>query len=166
MLTEYIIEHKRIAYRSESTLGQVFLPVPFSAKPFCYTLEDTVRAFGIKVMKDTAIPAHRYKVAVRISPKYGEVLVLYDRIEIRNGIDVYIVDNNGIYFEMILVHGGNDIDDTEGCILTCKNLVQTKDNEEFRIQGACHKELLNIIKPYIESGVSVYWNITNHPQKG
>ena len=166
MLTEYTIEHKRIAYEMRSTLGEVYLPVPFSGKPFCFTLEDTVRAFGIKVLKETAIPAHKYKVGIRTSPKYGEVLVLYDRIEQRGKETVYIIENNGVYFEYVLCHGGNDISHTEGCILTAKNRVATKADEDFKIQGACHKELLAIIKPYIESGVSVYWNITNQPQKG
>ena len=49
------------------TLGHLYVEAAFE----CYTLEDVVRAPGVKVAHETAIPAGRYQVVIMPSPKYN-----------------------------------------------------------------------------------------------
>jgi hypothetical protein len=71
-------------------------------KRFCYTLEDPVRFDGVKVYGKTAIPAGKYKVIVNMSPKFKKLLPRL--IDVPN-------------YTGVLIHGGNDVDDTLACIL-------------------------------------------------
>ena len=86
---------------------------------FCDTLEDVVRDLNKdgdlndededKIPKYTAIPFGRYRVIITKSPKFKR-----DLPEILN------VNN----FTSIRIHAGNDIDDTEGCILVGENKIK------------------------------------------
>jgi hypothetical protein len=75
-------------------------------KAECYTLEDQVRKLGPngegKEFGATAIPAGRYKVTIRHSPKFGKSMIAVNAVP---------------FFTGILIHGGNTINDTLGCIL-------------------------------------------------
>lgn len=104
------MELKVLRYSSseESTLGLLFIDGVFA----CYTLEDEHRA--IKVMGETRIPAGRYRVKLRA---YGGHHWRYLR---KYGVDFHqgmlqIMDVPG--FTDILIHKGNDDDDTAGCLL-------------------------------------------------
>ena len=88
----------RTDYTPERTIGELDI----DGKPFCFTLEDVVRPLGVKVKGQTAIPAGRYEVRDTFSPKYGR--------NIPQILDVPM-------FQGIRIHGGNDQDDTEGCLL-------------------------------------------------
>jgi hypothetical protein len=78
--------------------------------PFIYnTLEDTVRVLNSAadvVRGQTAIPAGRYKVIVNESPKFKRRLPRLLNVP---------------FFEGILIHRGNTVADTDGCILPGKN---------------------------------------------
>ena len=123
-----IVSLVRDTYSAQTTLGKVSI----NGEYFSESLEDTVRAFGIKVKGDTAISATEedkpFKLRVRESPKYGEVVIIYtedDGVTIKAG---------GIKFKYVLFHGGNDIDDTLGCVLIAKNRVNSE-----TIQGSQKK---------------------------
>lgn len=86
-----------------------------------YTLEDPVREMvdssgawywrpEFKKPKATAIPSGVYVLGVHRSPKFGKSLPL-----VRDVPD----------FAWILIHAGNDVDDTEGCILVGRFRDQT-----------------------------------------
>jgi hypothetical protein len=68
----------------------------------CWTLEDVVRADGLKVWGETAIPAGHYTVDITRSPRFKRDLPL-------------LLNVKG--FEGIRIHPGNTADDTQGCVL-------------------------------------------------
>ena len=98
MSNYFELQVTRTDYTDQSTIRQFDI----EGKPFCYTLEDVVRPRGIKIKGETAIPAGRYRVRNTLSAKFGKVLPQI--------MDVPM-------FEGIRIHGGNDKDDTEGCLL-------------------------------------------------
>lgn len=81
-----------------TTIGELYIDGKF----VCYTLEDEVRAPGVKVPHQTAIPAGVYRVIISMSNRFKKLLP-----EILN------VPN----FTGVRIHSGNSIADTEGCIL-------------------------------------------------
>lgn len=102
------IHLKRDVLTTDYTLGQVSI----DGIHFCYSLEDPVREeIGpdgyfwerrMKIPGKTAIPSGRYRVIAWQSPRFGRLLPM-----IQNVPD----------FVGVLMHGGNDVDDTEGCPL-------------------------------------------------
>ena len=163
LIMEHKIVQKRKWYKPQSTLSEVFLPVPYNGR-FGYILEDTVRAKGIKVAKFTAIPEGEYKVDIRYSNSFKrEVLVLYTKIIEKNGYKEYVIEKDGISFTYVLVHGGNTHHHSDACLLIAKNA--NTSGEDFVIQGTMENELFHIISSYIKNGDTVIWKITNEPQK-
>lgn len=70
---------------------------------FCFTLEDQVRPPGEKVPGKTAIPyGGPYEIQLLYSPKFKAVVP-------------HILGVPG--FTAIEIHPGNDVDDTDGCVL-------------------------------------------------
>lgn len=87
-----------------ATLGSLYIDDVWTF----WTLEDQLREIpgqpvsAWKVRGQTAIPAGRYRVVLRQSPRFGRVLP-------------WLQDVPG--FDWILIHAGNRHPDTEGCIL-------------------------------------------------
>lgn len=155
------IIHNRYRYYANSTIGEIFI----EGKRFCYTLEDTVRAHGIKVQNNTAIPANNYygyKVDIRHSPSFNrDMLILY------NLEDKETLSFGGITFKYVYAHGGNTNADTDGCILVAKNKGSHKVNGvlEGTIQGSMEHELFKIVSEWLSAGEEVIWLVTNFKQE-
>ena len=89
---------KRQIFTDKSTIGSLCIDDEFE----CYTLEDVVRAPGIKISGATAIPYGSYEVIIDYSPHFA-------------GNMPHVL--NVPMFEGIRIHSGNTSSDTEGCIL-------------------------------------------------
>lgn len=100
------IEVQRVAFRDTYTIGLLFL----DGVKICDTLEDKYRDLSkeAKVWGQTAIPEGVYKC----------VIVYWNKIK-RNVLALLNVPQ----FSGILVHGGYDQDNTEGCILVGYNTI-------------------------------------------
>ena len=143
------ILHLRIIreeFTSQTTVGKMYIDGHF----FGYTLEDTVRAFGIKVKGHTALPAYQYQVKLSFSPKYERMMPL-----IFNQSDES-VNAMGIQFKGIRFHGENQHSDTEGCFLIAKHHLTNE-----IIQGSLEKELSQIISEAESQGKQIALEILN-----
>lgn len=91
---------KRIALKDNYTIGKLYI----DGKYFCDTLEDAVR--DVKIKHQTAIPKGIYKVVLTASPRFKRILPRLLNVP---------------EFTGVLIHRGNTIDDTSGCILVGEN---------------------------------------------
>jgi len=97
----------------------------------CFVLEDTVRAPGVKVAKETAIPAGVYRVELTHSQRFGVVMPL-------------VCDVPG--FAGIRIHTGNTKDDTSGCLLVGRHVLLTGDAEYVVTESrAAYSELFAVL---------------------
>lgn len=90
------------------TEGELYL----NGKFFCFTLEDTDRDYNkdgdlddkdeSKIYGETAIPYGKYPIILNMSPRFKKIL---PRLQNVKG------------FDGVLIHGGNKVADTLGCIL-------------------------------------------------
>jgi len=87
------------------TIGRLFVDGVYE----CDTLEDTVRADGVKIAGQTAIPAGKYPVRITYSPRFKKMLPMLDNVP---------------NFTGVRIHTGNTAADTEGCILVGYNRVK------------------------------------------
>ena len=97
----------RYSENGESTLGLLFIDGKFE----CYTLEDEHQ--DIKIKAETRIPAATYKIELRTEgghhQRYSKKFPDFHK----GMLHVQDVPN----FKWILIHIGNDDDDTAGCLL-------------------------------------------------
>lgn len=91
---------KRIFKGETYTIGKLYVDGVY----VCDTLEDKVRE--VKIKHETAIPAGTYDIVLNLSARFKRVLPR-------------LLNVPG--FEGILIHPGNDKDDTSGCILVGEN---------------------------------------------
>lgn len=113
---------KRFAQNNESTLGLLYIERQFQ----CFTLEDQQQ--NEKVYGETRIPEGTYELQFRTQggfhQRYQERFQHSD-LEHKGMIELQDVPN----FKYILMHIGNEDDDTAGCILmgdTAQNPVSMK----------------------------------------
>lgn len=128
-------------FSARTTIGELYLNGEF----FSFTLEDTVRAFGIKVPGETAIPEGEYGCKITMSSRFGRDLPMVYTED--NG---YELINGGISFKGIRFHGGNTHRNTEGCILIAYNKL-----DENTIQGTSESDLIRKLRDYDEIELEV-----------
>ena len=93
-----ILNLVRDTFTDKTTIGKLYIDGVYQ----CETLEDTVRAKGVKVSGQTAIPRGTYQIVINFSHKNQKLMIQL--------LDVPM-------FEGIRIHSGNKAEDTEGCIL-------------------------------------------------
>jgi len=105
------ITDQRMLSTPDSTIGELTI----AENPFrCFILEDGKHE--PKIQGKTRIPADRYEI---ILVREGG---FYERYTKRFGKDHPIMAIIGVKgFTLIRIHMGNDVDDTEGCLLACSN---------------------------------------------
>lgn len=99
-----LLEVKRLYKKDTYTIGVLMV----DGEKFSDTLEDKVRDLKSekKVYGETAIPAGKYKVVMSISSKFKRVMPYLENVP---------------QFTGIMIHPGNTIKDTLGCILVGEN---------------------------------------------
>ena len=120
---------KRIALRSEYTIGKLYVDGEYVAD----TIEDTVRDLDkdgkfangeVKIPGKTAIPYGRYEITMKVkSPKYSN----FSKYSWAKKYDGYLPRLlNVLHFDGVLIHVGNSALDSEGCIIVGENKVVGK----------------------------------------
>ena len=116
---------KRTAKKQNYTIGDLYI----NGKWFSNTLEDTDRGLSntmpkeeikkLKVYEKTAIPSGSYRIDMStVSPKFKN----YSWAKPYNGKIPRLLNVPG--FEGVLIHPGNQEQDTLGCILVGRNTIK------------------------------------------
>lgn len=127
--------------RTPSTAGTTFGKLFIDKSFFSHTLEDEIRELqGIpveqwKVPDYTCIPSGRYRITLENSARFGP-----DTITV----------NDVPGFTAIRMHGGNDKDDTEGCIIVGDQI----NREKGTISGSQVHGVLKRLKDRIREGLA------------
>ncbi len=122
------IEVRRNFFLPTCTLGELLV----DGDHFGYTLEDRVRPAGEKVKGETAIPAGDYRVEIQPSPSFGRPMPYIKNVPM---------------FDRIMIHWGNTIADTQGCIIIGKIL----DTEKEMVLDS--RVAFNALYPKIEAAI-------------
>jgi hypothetical protein len=101
---------EEIGTTPNSTASQLFI----DGKPFCFVVEDGHR--DKKVASETRIPPGRYQVVKRTEGRFYEKY----KADFKHQFALHIINVPG--FEYILLHIGNTIKDTKGCLLVNRNI--------------------------------------------
>lgn len=91
---------KRFIHHPDSEIGRVFV----NDEHFCYSIEDARRT--TKIPGETCIPEGTYPLGTRWSPKFSP-RYNHEMIWVQDVPD----------YKYILIHTGNTVDDTEGCLI-------------------------------------------------
>jgi len=112
------LELIRYSSQKESTLGLLMNVTGSSKEFFCYTLEDEFR--NKKVWGETRIPDGTYEIKFRKKGGFNE------RYSKRFGTKHFgmLELQDVIGFKYVLIHIGNDDDDSSGCILLGDQSIQ------------------------------------------
>lgn len=142
------IDIARYNSKDDYTDGMLFINGLFQ----CFTLEDEDRT--VKVYGETRIPNGRYKVELRtVGGFHQRYLNRYGSNFHKGMLWVKDVPN----FEYILIHLGNDDDDTAGCLLV--GMIQNADEQGFvGSSSIAYKKIYPIIRDAILSGEEVWIN--------
>jgi len=130
----------RDVFTKDATHGKLYWNGDF----VCYTLEDVARPKGVKVKRETAIPEGLYEITISISNRF--------KTELPEILDVP-------QFTGIRMHGGNTIENTEGCPLVAHNRILGDD----KIYKKATAEVLAVLR---SAGGKSYIKVENLTQNG
>jgi hypothetical protein len=138
-----LIKVERFIHHPDCEISRVYVRDKF----FCFSIEDAART--TKIPKETCIPLGTYDLGVRFSPYFSPKL----------GHDMIWVQNVP-GFQYILIHTGNTITDTEGCLILGKTIgtLQGKD-------GIVRDAVLTSKPTYLDFYASVIDDIKKGGQK-
>ena len=100
---------RREVFDDDFTLGRLYVDTMHFG-PTCEDTDRKMEAGGVKVYGATAIPRGRYRLTATLSQRFGKLMPLIENVP---------------GFEGIRIHGGNDRDDTHGCILLGRTRTDT-----------------------------------------
>ena len=135
----------RYSSQSQTTLGALHINDKFQ----CYTLEDHHQ--DIKIKGETRIPAGTYNIGLRT---VGGFDARYKaKFSFHKGM-LQVLNVPG--FEYILIHIGNDEDDTAGCLLVGNTANNNRLNKGFIGDSTnAYKSLYPKVLKALESGLDV-----------
>jgi hypothetical protein len=138
-----LIKVERYIHKPDCEISNVYV----RGELFCHAIEDAQRP--VKIAKQTSIPAGTYDLGIRFSPHFSPIL----------GHDmIWVKDVPG--FEFILIHHGNTVLDTDGCLILGKTIgtLLCKD-------GVVRDAVLTSLPVYKEFYASVIDDIKNGGQQ-
>lgn len=143
------LEVHRNRNNGDTTIGQFFI----DGKLECDTLEDEPRL--VKVKHETRIPAGRYEVTFRtVGGFHGKYQSYYTKKFNKDWHKGMLWVRNVPEFEYILIHCGNDDEDTSGCLL-----LGTAPNEKAYVIGSSRKayeKAYPVIRDHLLKGGKVF----------
>lgn len=95
-----LIKVERFLHHPDCEIGRVYI----NGEYLCFSIEDASRTTKIK--GETCIPLGLYPLSTRFSPRFSKAYN-HDMIWVQNVPG----------FDFILIHWGNTISDTEGCLI-------------------------------------------------
>tara|TARA_S200002703_G_scaffold74335_1_gene64166 strand:- start:336 stop:818 length:483 start_codon:yes stop_codon:yes gene_type:complete len=154
---EMRLEVLRFSSQKDSTLGLLFDITDGDRKFMAYTLEDEHR--DVKVMHETRIPAGTYHITLRT---VGGFHAKYTKRfgELHKGM---LWLRNVPNFEYILIHAGNDDDDTSGCLLVGDTQTENVTSDGFVGSSVnAYKRIYRPIADAIDRGEQVTITYTDY----
>ena len=121
---------------------------------FGNTLEDVARPGNVKIYEQTCLPGGlKCKVKLFENEHYGKTIVFYTED------DGFTIKFGPLTWTWCLAHGGTDADDTAGCVLVAKNVI-----DKDHIQGSLKDALRQFIEQKINDGYEITAEFVNLPQ--
>lgn len=133
-------------YENDHTEGNLFVEDDW----FCHVLEDVGRPDGVKIVAETCIPEGIYNVEISRSTRFKKDMLLLSNTSEKT------VVRKGVRFTGVRAHGGNTVDNTEGCPLLNFNT-----DERGKQWGRASDDLLTKVRGWIDSGYEVKWVISS-----
>ena len=143
---KHIIQIRK--YFPEFTESVLIIP-EWANKPV-YVLEDPKQPYGVKVNGKTCIPEGYYNVTVSESTRFKKLMML-----LSNQPD-FSIQKDGIRFTGIRPHGGNTVDNTEGCPLLNYNT-----DHNGKQWGRASDDVFRYVNTWLNYGEQVKWIITS-----
>lgn len=136
-------------YYPDYTESELFLPFKYGR--YCWVLEDKKQPYGIKVPGQTCIPEGIYRVVVTNSARWKKPM-----LQLYNVDEGLIVAREGISFTGIRPHGGNDVDDSEGCPICAY-----ESDNNGKVWNRASDDLFDYVSAHIDDGREIYWIISS-----
>ena len=115
-----------------------------------YFVEDFSPDYGVKVDGMTCVPECILNVTVSESTRFKKTMML-----LSNQSDGSI-KKDGVTFRGVRPHGGNTVDNTEGC-----PLLSYVNHGNGKMSGRASDDVFRVVNTWIMQGHSVKWIITS-----